>query len=198
MNKSHTFNWHEKHDREQVRSILARDEIVLSSTDTVYGLLANVTDAAESKLRSIKSERGDKPFLVLIAGMHKLAHFTQVPDRLKKFLEQVWPGPVTCIIAAHALRCPDHERLRELLEHFDGLYSTSANRSGAQVPQTRAEIDQELLGAVDAFIDDGRLDKSAPSTILDCRNPDAIVVIREGAYPIKTLEEIYGTPFRRD
>ena len=198
MNKTHTFNWHEKRDREQVRSILARDEIVLASTDTVYGLLCNVTAAAETKLRSIKSERGKKPFLVLVAGMHKLAHFAQPTARLKTFLEQVWPGPVTVIIGTYALRCPDHERLRELLEHFDGLYSTSANRSGEPAAQTRGEINPELLAAVDAFIDDEQLDKSPPSTILDCRNPDAIAVIREGAYPVKTLEEIYGTAFRRN
>ncbi len=198
MNNSHTLSWHESHDREQVRSILARDGVVLCSTDTVYGLLANVTDAAEQKLRTIKTERGDKPFLALIAGMHKLTHFAQVPRRLQKFLEQVWPGPVTCIIGAHALRCPDHERLRELLENFDGLYSTSANPSGKPVAKTRDEIDPELLDAVDAFIDDDQLDNLAPSTILDCRNPDAIVVLRQGAFPIKTLEEIYGTPFKRN
>ena len=198
------FNWQSQEDRNTIRDILTDDGIVLCSTDTVYGLLARISQPAEQQLRALKGERAGKPFLVLIAGTHKLSSFAELPDVLTQFLERVWPGPLTCVVKTSdgtiALRVPAHEGLQKLLEYFDGLYSTSANVSGEGTPAARENIDPVLLASADATIFDEQplLDKRAPSTILDCTDPDSIRVIREGAFPIAELEEIYGTAFRRN
>ena len=197
------LHWQKKNDREVVRDILKHDGIIVCSTDTVYGLLAALSETAKQKLHLLKGDRKDKPFLILIAGVHKIAYFAELAPSLTDFLKQVWPGPVTCVVKTAAgtiaLRAPNHAGLQELLEDFDGLYSTSANISGLAVPHAPQDIDPVLLAGTDAFIDGQmQLDKPVPSTILDCTNPDSIRVIREGAFPVATLEEIYGTAFGRN
>ncbi len=197
------LNWQETEDRNKIHDILIRDGIVLCSTDTVYGLLTQLTEAAEQKLHALKGARSGKHFLVLIAGIHKLGYFAELPDNLTSFLNKVWPGPVTCVVktidGTIALRAPKHDGLLELLKHFDGLYSTSANRAGADVPHSEQDIDPVLMASADAFIDSHhQLDKVPPSTILDCTDLNDIRLIREGAFPLEKLEELYGTTIRRD
>ncbi len=212
----YTLYWEQARDIMIAQLLLRGGGVLLASTDTVYGLLAPFTEEGKAKLDTLKGAREHKPYLVLIASPQKLSRFvddTTFPPSLNSLIAHVWPGPVTIVFRAQptvpaalctstgtiALRCPDHAGLQELLQPFDGVFSTSANTSGQPVPQGASDIEPQLLKSVDSFIDvvASSLDKMPPSTIIDCTNPDNITLVREGAVALTQLEKIYGTQIKR-
>ncbi len=211
-----TLDWHKPHDIKAIVDCLRRDYPILCSTDTIWGLLGTISEKTFLLLNTLKGGRDSKPYVILIRNSEQLPSFValnNIDPSLKQLLNHCWPGPVTIVFKARedlppylcsssntiALRCPAHPGLLSLLQHFDGLYSTSANRSGKPAPQTWSQIEPFLKENVQKIIADEPENLEAtsllPSTILDCTHPDRISVLREGAYPITTLEEFYGKPF---
>ena len=86
-----------------------------------------------------------------------------------------WPGPLTLAFgfAAElerpawldgrvevAVRIPDHDFLRELLERTGVLAVTSANPHGAPTPRTAQDVAASLGPTVDLAVDGGELTTS--------------------------------------
>jgi L-threonylcarbamoyladenylate synthase len=105
-----------------------------------------------------------------------------------------WPGPLTMAFgfAAHldrppwldgraevAVRIPDHDFLRALLERIGVLVVTSANPHGAPTPRTAQDVVARLGSSVDLVVDGGELD-DVPSTLVNVNGPEPSVE-REGA-----------------
>ncbi|MFH0898610.1 MAG: Sua5/YciO/YrdC/YwlC family protein [bacterium] len=195
---------------------LKKDSICITSTDTVLGFLAASTEKSFQKLQSLKGERDQKPFVILVENIFSLKKFVDmhsISNSVMTMLERCWPGPVTVVFRAGincpsfcmssegtiALRSPDHHGLQKLLASYDGLFSTSANRSGKPVPINPEQIDQKIVQSIKYLVlDSDRHSMSqTPSTILDCSRgvEQGIRVIREGAFPIHELEDYYGSPF---
>jgi len=184
---------------------LQAENIIINSSDTIFGLLANISREGFKKLNMVK-QRSNKPYLVLIANKMCLNHFVDENNLLQmgKIINFCWPGPVTLIFKAKqsisgfmkskqgtiALRVPDHAGLQKLLPYFTGLFSTSANISGNPIPRTIEEIDERIIKQVACMVIDKKEKpggSSLPSTIIDCSG-DHVTVVREGAYPIDELK----------
>ena len=208
------LSWQKTSSIKSLKNILKHDSIALTSTDTILGLLANATETSFQKLNRIKKERQNKPYLVLIGSIQKLECFIQIEklsSKIHTFIKQCWPGPVTLIIKARkdlpnfmtsekrtiALRCPNHPELLALLEHFDGLFSTSANKSGQKVPQTIEYIDPDIIKNIDLIVTGSNNQTHKNSTLLDLSENNHIRIIRQGAYPIQELEKQYGSKFEK-
>jgi|DEB19_MinimDraft_3_1074340.scaffolds.fasta_scaffold32405_2 tRNA threonylcarbamoyl adenosine modification protein (Sua5/YciO/YrdC/YwlC family) len=205
------LDWKCSDNIDQVAHALLTDRVVVGSSDTVLGLLANVTQGGFTSLNAIK-QRADKPYIVLIDKIDKLKHFVlyEPSQSVLNLLQNCWPGPLTMIFKAKpdlpsfltssdhkiAIRIPGHAGLLKLLTNFEGLFSTSANLAGQPVPGLPAQLDLQIMHNVDlVIIDSYNLDHRAdtvPSTILDC-STDQIKIIRSGAYPLDQLEKIYGS-----
>ena len=190
---------------------LGGNDVVVSATDTVYGLMANSTQAGFDRLNAIKRERSDKPYLILISSLDKLNKFVDVRNLSPKVLNVInncWPGPLTIIFKARegipsylgsqngtiAIRIPNHKWLLKLLEEFDGLFSTSANRSGQPVPHTISDISPEILQDVAAVIEDDADVASRdrkPSTLVDFSKDTGWEVVRAGAISKDEIERYY-------
>jgi len=184
---------------------LQAENVIIGSSDTVFGLFANISREGFKKLNAIK-QRSNKPYLVLTANKMYLNHFVDVDNLLQveKFVDLCWPGPITLIFKAKqsmpdfmkskkgtiALRVPDHAGLQKLLPHFTGLFSTSANISGNPIPRTIEEVDKRIIKQVACAVIDKKekLAVPLPSTIIDCSG-DYITMVREGAYPIDELRK---------
>ena len=105
-----------------------------------------------------------------------------------KFADKYWPGPVTLICKAKndvpsyiapngkiALRVPDNSQLKEVLDHFDGLFYTSANRAGESIPVSVNDIDEQIIKYVAAVINSSdKRGNVKPSMILDITTDDII------------------------
>ena len=203
---------------------LKNDEVSITSTDTILGLLANLSEQSFSLLNHVKKDRTEKPYLILVSSTEKLDRFVDIENlnqNAKNLIEKCWPGPLTIIFKARkdlphhiaskegkvALRIPSHEYLRKLLDFFDGLFSTSANKSGKLSPKNLYEVDRDVLSKVKYVVldkkEDLKVDSSSalyqtlPSSIIDISNQREVLVLRDGAYSIKELEKYYGEKFKK-
>lgn len=200
--------WNDKNTIDTLRSVLTDQDVILTSGDTVLGLWGNVTPIVFDKLNTIK-QRHDKPYLIVIGSIDKLPLFIdqKLSERLQNLVQTCWPGPVTLIFKANknlpswmkssdgtiALRVPDHLGLLGLLQHFDGLFSTSANIHGQPIPESVALVDRTILEQVGAVcVEPGQqVYPQNPSTILNC-STGSIEVVRAGAFHLDMVKELLG------
>lgn len=212
MNKKVKF-WQDQNTIQLLAESLKKNQVSVGTSDTVLGFLSNLSQSGFERLNEIK-KRSQKPYIILINSIEKLPLFTDqiIDEQFKKLISKCWPGPVTIIFKSKqnvsdylktfnntiAIRISNHEGLLQLLTNFDGLFSTSANIAGHEIPQSLNELDPDIIKQIQYIV----LEKNSinhrypiiPSTILDGTG-SKIKVIREGAYPIKELEAIYGQPF---
>lgn len=202
--------WHDMAAIEQVNQALRADKVVLGTSDTVMGLLAPLTQCGFDRLNKIKG-RQEKPYIVLVSDRAKISNFSSLAANpaLIALMDYCWPGPLTLIVPAKsnvpdfmksasgaiAVRLPRHEGLLALLDRHEGLFSTSANLAGRPVAQSIDDVDAVIKQSCELSIVDANSEPTIlPSTILDVTG-DKVRVLREGAYPINQLEQIYGKSF---
>ncbi len=191
-----TLYWNSLDDRAKLEAVLNQSQIVVASGDTVLGLLASMDEQSYNLLNDMK-QRSDKPYLVLIRSVDMLSTFIDQPlsDDLKQLVSQVWPGPVTLIFKARAdlpafmksqdgtiaLRVPQHEGLLQLLQAYDGLFSTSANLHTEPIPEHIDSLHTSIISKAAALCYEKGVSTYPviPSTILDC-STGVIQVIRIG------------------
>ena len=200
-----------KVDAKQIIEALQNNEILITTTDTVPGLLANTTSHGFAALNKIKQDRQNKPYIILISDAKKLDNFVdtqQFTPQIKNLIEQCWPGPLTIIFKAKknlpsflkseqdtvAIRCPNYTPLLEILKHFNGLYSTSANSSYNPAPKSINDVDDQVTAQVKYLIDDKDITEQATqaSTIIDISQAGQVKIIRQGAYTKKDLKKNLG------
>ncbi|HLC07415.1 MAG TPA: L-threonylcarbamoyladenylate synthase [Candidatus Babeliales bacterium] len=193
-----------------VEKQLRSGRVVLAGGDTVLGLLAELSEKGYAKLDSIKN-RSKKPYLILVENQQKALNLIEKDDskicQIEKIMNVCWPGPVTLIFKAKAtilpcikspegnvaIRVPDHAGLLQLLERFDGLFSTSANCAGGPVPNSIEEVDESIMRSVVCVVlNDDNAESILPSTIIDCTG-EKIIVVREGAFPTEKLISILSS-----
>lgn len=202
------LSWSSKQDLLILKKILKNNQIAITDTDTIPGFLGNVMKQDFDKIRELKGERDDKPFLVLVKDMSAFSHFVDMqslPLRIVTFLKRCWPGPLTVIAKAKlevpefltsenhtiAIRCPQHDGLQNILEHFQGLLSTSANRVGERESCVFDDVDKSLLHLVDCTVRDKEQSKDChASTIIDITS-EPFTIVRQGAMSEEKLKELY-------
>ena len=211
--------WSQQKDQEEIKKKLLHNAVALTTTDTVFGLLAPITESGFFNLNDIKGARENKPYLVLIGAPEKLNIFIQTEKLSAAMLNVIahcWPGPLTIIFRAHqslpfylkssqgtiAIRCPRHDGLLNLLTHFDGLFSTSANKSGCPILQHINDLAKPLIKKISHIVVDEPYGAGGfqPSTIIDFslamdNSISPVRVLRNGAYAIKDIEKYYGVSF---
>ncbi|GHJ59923.1 threonylcarbamoyl-AMP synthase [Nocardioides sp. OK12] len=186
-----------------------RGGLVVLPTDTVYGIGADAFDpAAVRALLEAKGRGRDMPPPVLVSAATTLDALTvRVPGYARALVEAFWPGPLTIVCHQQtslqwdlgdtrgtvAVRMPDHEVTRELLERTGPLAVSSANRTGLPAA-TDADAAEEMLGEhVDVIVDAGPSprgdDGAQPSTIVDVTGPQGRV-LRVGALSLEQLNAV--------
>ena len=162
-----------------IAKMLTDGGVVLMPTDTIYGLHALAGDEnSVARLAEIKG-RDAKPFVVIansLAQIDTIGVILSLSNR--KALASLWPAPLTAVmslrntlaasrgVATIAVRVPDLEWLRDLLEATGPLASTSANASGAPPASKPEDLPRELLASLDGIVDAGNLDGKS-SAIVD-------------------------------
>lgn len=164
---------------------IARGGVVLAPTDTVYGLIANISDdKAIQKVYSIKMRDSQKPLPVFVKSIGAAKKIATISQKNNAFLETVWPGKITAVLPRKAgkklfgvapesiaLRIPHYHFINSLLETLAlPLSATSANISGLTASVKIDEVLGQLSGndiLPDLTVNAGDLEKSLPSTIID-------------------------------
>ncbi|TQL48518.1 translation factor SUA5 [Homoserinimonas aerilata] len=164
------------------RAAIARGELVVMPTDTVYGVAADAFNpVAVQRLLDAKGRGRQSPPPVLIPSLATLdALAAEVPPQVRALVEAFWPGGLTVILPARdslqwdlgdtagtvALRMPADQVALELLAETGPLAVSSANLTGEPAALT-AEDAQRMLGdSVTVYLDGGP-GGTASSTIVD-------------------------------
>lgn len=192
--------WEKESDLGALKEYLECDGVAITSTDTVFGFLANITKTGFNEICRLKNITENRPFLILISKdrmlekLFKFADIGSLDQKTLDFVQNCWPAPITFIFRANcdlknsalsfltgfvkagkknheelqkgldylndldkkgieeiqtvAIRCPEHAGLQNVLKHFDGLFSTSANKTGMPAPVKFEDIDKNLLEQV--------------------------------------------------
>lgn len=178
---------------------VARGQLVVLPTDTVYGIGANALDpAAVQALLNAKHRGRDMPPPVLIAEPAMLgALVEEVPPKISRTIEAHWPGALTLIMKAQpdlrmdlgrtngtiAVRVPDHDLTRLLLRRTGALAVSSANISGQPPATTVEEAIDQLGDSVAVYLDAGPTPGAVPSTIVDLATTRIGRIVRAGVIP---------------
>lgn len=188
---------YEKEDLQQALRVLREGGVILYPTDTIWGIGCDATNAeAVARVYQIKRRIDTKAMLVLLDGAGKLqGYMEKVPDTAWMLLEAGSERPMTIIYPraknlAHNLVAEDGSvGIRITQEPFSKalceqlrrpIVSTSANISGEPAAKTFAQINPELLEAVDYVCLFRRDDTSAakPSSIIKVDEKERITIIR--------------------
>ncbi len=179
-------------------------------TETVYGFGGAIDTDAVGALVGLKDRPLGKPFLLLVSSSAMIGrlglHMTHASSMLAA---RFWPGPLTLVLrgAEHrvparlrgpeggvAVRWTSHPALQRLIASLgDPLTSTSANRPRQPAALAASEVIEQFASQARSgtlmVLDGGRLEPSAPSTVVDCTST-RLRVIRPGALPASELRAV--------
>ncbi len=182
---------------------IQRGRLVVLPTDTVYGLAADAFDAeAVARLLAAKGRGREMPPPVLIGTAGTLdALASDVPAYVRPLVDAFWPGPLTVVCREQAslqwdlgdtrgtvaVRMPDDDLVRELLDRTGPLAVSSANLTGREAA-TDADQAAEMLGdRVAVIVDGGTSPGAVPSTIIDATGTRPRL-LREGAISVADID----------
>jgi L-threonylcarbamoyladenylate synthase len=162
---------------------IARKELAVLPTDTVYGLACDAfSHEGVKKLLDAKGRDRQSPPPVLIGNAAALEGLAQqVPHLAHKLAATFWPGALTMILKAQpsltwdlgetkgtvALRMPDHKIALALLQETGPLAVSSANLTGEPAATTCQQAEKALGAKVKIYLDAGASPKGEASTIVD-------------------------------
>ena len=176
---------------------LARGELIVMPTETVYGLVADprVPGSVERIYAAKQRDRG-KPLQMLVSDVDVIAAMGFTLGAVERRLaEHFWPGALTLIVTSgersEGFRVPDLAVAREVIEQAGGaLRATSANTSG-EPPALTAEDAVACLGdAVAVVLDGGPVIGGVASTVARVNEQGEIDILREGGISRETLLDI--------
>lgn len=193
---------------EAAAQAVQRGALVVLPTDTVYGIGADAFDhRAVQALLDAKGRGREMPPPVLVSAATTLdALATKVPSYVAALTEAFWPGPLTLVCEQQpsltwdlgetrgtvAVRMPDHEIAREILERTGPLAVSSANKTGMPAATDADQAEQMLGDEVAVIVDAGPVGESSsgePSTIIDVTGPCGRV-LRRGALSVERLNAV--------
>lgn len=151
-------------------------------TDTIYGIIASTKfpDVIE-RIYKATGRPQNKPFIILVSDLSQLSGLKiEINDAQMQTLSQLWPGPVSAILPCSseemryihrgkksiAVRMPDLEWLRHLIDQTGPIVATSANVSGEPTPDNLADIKNSLPN-FDFYIDGPVGDKPSELVVID-------------------------------
>ncbi|MFD5225127.1 L-threonylcarbamoyladenylate synthase [Microbacterium sp. NPDC058342] len=210
-------------DQEQIlagmrhaRQAIARGELVVLPTDTVYGIAADAfSPSAVRRLLEAKGRGRDMPPPVLVASQDMMgALVEEVPEAVQKLIDAFWPGGLTIVLPAQqslswdlgdtlgtvAVRMPDRRVALELIAETGPLAVSSANLTGREAAIIASDA-QEMLGeSVAVYLEEGYSENGIPSTIVDATSlvgagedeTATVRILREGAVTREQLEDVLG------
>ncbi|MFT4220986.1 MAG: L-threonylcarbamoyladenylate synthase [Microbacterium sp.] len=195
------------------RQAIARGELVVLPTDTVYGVAADAfSPAAVQRLLDAKGRGRQSPPPVLVPGLATLEALVEsVPQPVRDLVDACWPGGLTIVLPAQpslvwdlgetrgtvAVRMPANRLALELLEETGPLAASSANLTGRPAAVTADDAQAMLGDRVAAYLDGGPSETGVASTIVDAtslvtEDEPLVRVLRAGAVSNDRLRDVLG------
>ena len=188
---------------------LRNGELVSIPTETVYGLGANGLDPeAMDKIYIAKGRPSDNPLILHVPNSESIKPLvTEVSNTAQLLMDTFWPGPLTITLPKSdlvpdratgglprvALRCPDHELCRVLLERAGvPIAAPSANISGRPSPTTAQDVYHDMKDRISYILDAGSCTIGVESTVVEVHD-DKVIILRPGGITKAQLEDVVST-----
>ena len=173
---------------------LEKGKVLVCPTDTVYGFVADATNAkAVRKIFRIKGREKGKPIPIFVSDIAMAKSLAKIDKQKERFLKKVWPGKVTVVLKSKnklpkelgtsktiGLRIPKYKFLNLLLNSYGKpLTGTSANLSGAPSLSDSKQVIAQFQGRKhkpDMVLDEGVLPKSKASKVIDITGTKHIIL----------------------
>lgn len=181
------------------KKILSQKHCLIFPTETFYALGGDATQSeVVSCIYKLKKRDIKLPLLVLVADMSMLLrHVDGLSLSQKRFLEKIWPSPLSIILPAKdnlanelnyqdnyvAFRMTSLDSTRELIGGLGvPLVGTSANLSGMKEVSKFNDANFIFKDKVDLYIDGGMTRGEKPSTLIKPIDKERFQVLRQGAF----------------
>lgn len=178
--------------------------LVITPTDTVYGILADAMNlAAIEKVYQAKQRSKTKPLLLLVSDIEMLREYTSMlSEREVHLINTYMPGKLTLLLRKNTkvldnitnggelvgVRIPDNADLREIIRRVGNpLVSTSANLSDKATATNPELLEPELLEHI-SYIENIGTIESEPSSLIRVAG-DEVEVLRMGEVVRKILAQ---------
>lgn len=164
---------------------IKKGKVIACPTDTVYGLLADATNAkAVRRIFLIKGREKKKPLPIFVGSIAMAKKLAQISRTQEHLLKKSWPGKTTFVLKSRGvlpketgtqktigLRIPKHRFILAVLSQLKTpLTATSANVSGMPSCRNKKEVMsqfQKRKHQPDIVVDGGRASSSKPSRVID-------------------------------
>ncbi len=174
---------------------IKQGNLVITPTDTVYGILADATNpAAIEKVYLAKQRDRRKPLIMLVADEKMLREYVvELNDLETKLIHDFLPGKMTILLRRNekvlgsvvnggeliGIRIPDQPELIEIIRAVGNpLVSTSANLSEHATVTNPDLLESEILEKI-RYVENAGTIESAPSTLVKVED-DKVKILREG------------------
>jgi L-threonylcarbamoyladenylate synthase len=181
--------------------------LVVMPTDTVYGIGADAFDStAVAALLAAKGRGRDMPVGVLVGSWHTIEGLVYtMPDGARDLIRAFWPGALSLVVTQAPslhwdlgdargtvmLRMPLHRVAIELLREVGPMAVSSANVSGHPPAVGADEARSQLGDLVDVYLDAGRSQQQAASTIVDLTR-ETPRILRAGPVSAERIADVLG------
>ena len=193
-------------DIDMLALALRNGELVSIPTETVYGLGANGLDPeAMDKIYAAKGRPSDNPLILHVPNSESIKPLvTEVSSTAQALMDSFWPGPLTITLPKSdlvpdratgglprvALRCPDHDGCRVLLQRAGvPIAAPSANISGRPSPTTAQDVYNDMNGRISYILDAGPCTIGVESTVVEVHD-DKVIILRPGGITKAQLETV--------
>ena len=187
-----------KNNVSDIVEILKKGGVAIFPTDTVYGIGALPDKEAVRRLYRIEKRDFSKKIIALTSETEDYI------DRIKKVIEECWPGELTIIFKANeeftekfdsglktvGIRIPKNRTAIDIIKNTGGIVlTTSANISGERAVTDIKDMSEVLLSEVDGIITDNSILTGVPSTIIKYVEGE-IEILREGNINIEKIKQL--------
>ena len=182
-------------DIERICNVIDAGGLVITPTDTIYGIMADaLNETVIKKVYEVKKRSFDKPLIVLMNSFEMVEQYIEELSKIeRKIIKRFWPGLVTIIFKKNdrlsnlltggndtiAIRIPDNKDLLKIISKLNRpVISTSANITGTEVITSIEMLEKDLIDKID-YIEDGGILNNESSTIIRIDNGN-LIIVREG------------------
>ena len=176
---------------DSVISALKNGQLIISKTDTIYGILAAAnSEKAVEILYEVKRRTLDKPVIILVADIDNIPNLA--PSIKRKYQEISKNRPTTIITKVSpdflphlprndrtlAFRVVPESPLAELIRTVGLLVAPSANPSGEEPAKNVTEAINYFHELVPIYVDSGEVVNTQPSQIIQINEGGEIEFLR--------------------
>ncbi|MFH1056635.1 MAG: L-threonylcarbamoyladenylate synthase [Candidatus Micrarchaeota archaeon] len=187
---------------EQSVAVIKKGGLVIFPTETSYGIACDATNKESLKrVYQLKGRDVFRPLPIIVSDIRMAEEYGVLDDKARKLVRAFMPGPLTIVVEKKktlpeelspeekgvAFRIPGKEFARLFAQEANvPLVSTSANLSGKTPIYKADELKETFDGKIDLIVDAGNLPPVRPSTIIDLRGRDPLIV-REGPLSVQDI-----------